>query len=139
VKTRDGAVQVEFEILTARRPDDWFGIYFRAGDDPFLGSHLSYVRQNGMMEIAVYPGPRVIAKSRALSDNGQTISGRHSLLIQFENNELEMRIDNNCSLRTDKLSHQTAGLVMPAAYFADVDVHSLEMICRDTIEWDSLR
>ncbi len=72
---RDGAVQVEFEILKGRRPDDWFGIYFRAGDDPFLGSHLSYVRQNGMIEIAVYPGPRVIAKSRGLY-NGEWDSPR---------------------------------------------------------------
>ena len=61
---RDGAVQVDFEILGARRRDDWFGIYFRAGASEFLGSHLAYVRQNGMVEIAVYPGPRVIAKSK---------------------------------------------------------------------------
>jgi len=130
---RDGAVQVDFEILAARRPDDWFGIYFRAGASPLLGSHLAYVRQNGMIEIAVYPGPRVIAKSR--ERYGQTIVGRHSLLIQFENNEVELQM-GNIQLRTNKLSHQTAGQVLLAAYYADVDVHSAQMICRDTIEWD---
>jgi hypothetical protein len=133
---RDGAVQVDFEVLAARRRDDWFGIYFRAGASQFLGSHLAYVRQNGMIEIAVYPGPRVIAKTRELYGDGkQTISARHSLLIQFENNELELQMES-IRLHTNKLSHQTAGRVWLAAYNADVDVHSAQMICRDTIDWD---
>jgi len=132
---RDGAVQVDFEILAARRPDDWFGIYFRVGASIVLGSHLAYVRQNGMVEIAVYPGPRVIAKSKELYDRRKTITGRHSLLIQFENNELELQMDN-IRLRTNKLSHQTAGRVWLAAYNANVDVHSAQMICRDTIDWN---
>jgi nucleoside 2-deoxyribosyltransferase len=128
---RDGAVQVDFEILGARTPDDWFGIYFRAGASPIMGSHLVYVRQSGMIEIAVYPGPRVIEAS----STGQPIVGRQLLLIQFENNQLELQMGNE-QLRTDKLSHQTAGRVLPAAWYADVDVHSAQMICRDTIEWD---
>jgi hypothetical protein len=132
---RDGAVQVDFEILSARRPDDWFGIYFRAGASQLLGSHLAYVRQNGMVEIAVYPGPRVIAKSRELYDRSQAITGKHSLLIQFENNELELQM-GKIQLRTKKLSHQTAGRVWLAAYHADVDVYSAQLICRDTIDWD---
>jgi hypothetical protein len=135
---RDGAVRVEFEILNARRPDDWFGIYFRAASSPLLGSHLAYVRQDGRIEIAIYPGPRVVAESRELYDNGsQTIKGVHSLLIQFDNNELEMQM-GQAKLGTNKLSHQTAGRVLLAAYNADVDVHSAEMICRDTIEWDPI-
>jgi hypothetical protein len=133
---RDGGVQVDFEILAARRPDDWFGIYFRAGASPFLGSHLAYVRQNGMVEIAVYPGPRAIPpEPKRLHDGRQTITGRHSLLIQFENNELEVEM-GKIQLRTNKLSHQTAGQVLLAAYHADVDIHSAQMICRDTIDWD---
>ena len=44
-----------------------------------------------------------------------------------------MTID--AGLVTDKLSHQSAGQVVFAAYCTDVDVHSAQMICRDTIEW----
>jgi hypothetical protein len=128
---RDGAVQVDFEILHANTPDDWFGIYFRAGTYPIMGSHLVYVRQNGAIEIAVYPGPRVI---ETLS-TGRPIAGRQSMLIEFENNQLEMQMGNE-QLRTDKLSHQTVGQVLQAAWYADVDVHSAQMICRDTIEWN---
>ncbi len=128
---RDGAVQVEFEILAARKPRDWFGVYFRVGDSPFLGSHLAYVRQDGRIEIAVYPGPRVIARE----SYGDRVVGKHLLRIEFENNEAEVRFEN-VKLVTDKLSHQTAGHVLPAAYCSDVDLHSAQMICRDTIEWD---
>jgi hypothetical protein len=128
---RDGAVQVDFEILGARSQDDWFGIYFRAATSPTMGSHLAYVRQNGNVEIAVYPGPRIIETF----STGRPIVGRHSLIIQFENNQLELDM-GDVNLRTDKLSHQTAGRIFQAAWFADVDVHSAQMICRDTIEWD---
>jgi len=130
---RDGAVQVDFEILRTRSQEDWFGIYFRAAASPTMGSHLAYVRQNGMVEIAVYPGPRII---QTLS-TGRAIEGKHSLTIQFENNQFELGM-GDVKLRTDKLSHQTAGRVFQAAWFADVDVYSAQMICRDTIEWDQI-
>jgi len=42
----------------------------------------------------------------------------------------------NARLETDKLSHQTVGRVWLAAWYADVDMHFAEMVCRDTIEWD---
>ena len=128
---RDGAVKVEFEILKAKTPIDWFGIYFRAGATPFIGSHLMYVRQNGMLEIAVYPGPRILATL----DLGQATSGKQVLTAQFENNYLEVQMGGSAPLITDKLSHQAVGQVLPAAYCADVNLYSFEMICRDTIEW----
>jgi hypothetical protein len=128
---RDGAVQVDFEILNAEKPEDWFGIFFRTGNEPRMGSHLVYVRQNGMIEIAVYPGPHIIKTL----PTGQTIEGRQSMLIEFENNQLELKMGSK-QLRTDKLSHQTVGRVLLAAWHASVDVHSVQMICRDTIEWN---
>ena len=96
-----------------------------------MGSHLAYVRQNGMIEIAVYPGPRVIETLCS----GLSIAGRQSMLIEFENNQFAMQIGDK-ELRTDKLSHQAAGRVFQAAWYADVNVHSAQMICRDTIEWN---
>jgi hypothetical protein len=128
---RDGAVQVEFQILTARRPEDWFGIYFRAGVNPFMGSHLVYVRQNGMVEIAVYPGPQVI---EAFSIKNK-MQGKIKLLIEFENNQIKIQIGKK-HLKSDKLSHQVAGRVLQSAFYADVNVYSVEMICRDTIDWN---
>lgn len=128
-KMRDGAVKVEFEILNMKTPTNWFGIYFRAGDNPFIGSHLVYVRQNGMLEIAVYPGPHILDTMNL----GQAISGKQVLTAQFENNYLELQI-GSAQMTTDKLSYQSVGKVLPAAYCADVNLYSLEMICRDTIE-----
>jgi len=127
---RDGAIRIEFEILRVKPTDNWFGVYFRAYTSPLMGSHLLYVRQNGAVDIAVYPGPRVIETFSANSP----ISGRQILTVQFENDFLEAQI-GNFQIQTDKLSHQTVGHVFVAAWYADVDVHSVEMISRDTIEW----
>jgi hypothetical protein len=130
---RDGALRVDFEILSVKPQDNWFGVYFRAGPYPLtlMGSHLAYVRQSGTIEIAVYPGPRVIETF----STGPAISGGQTLTIQFENNYLELQL-GGVQHQTDKLSHQTAGRILLAAWNADVDVHSVAMICRDTIEWD---
>ena len=128
---RDGAVQVDFEILKAKTPSDWFGIYFRAADHPLMGSYLLYVRKSGKIEIALYPGQRIIK----VLPTGQDIEGRKSMLIEFENNYLKLKM-GDIEFQTDELSHQTPGRIFQAAWNADVDVHSVQMICRDTIEWN---
>lgn len=128
---RDGGIRVVFEIINARSPADWFGIYFRAADPPWVASYLVYVRQSGYLEIAAYPGTRII-KTLFI---GHPISGKHELRLDFENNYLEVHMDD-ARLETDKLSHQKAGYVFPAAHHSDVDLHSEEIVCRDTIEWD---
>ena len=127
---RDGAFRVAFEILEVKPPDNWFGVYFRAGASPFMGSHLVYVRRNGNIEIAVYPGPRVIE----VFPTGSEITGIQTLTVQFENDYLELQL-GNVRHQTYRLRHQIAGRILPAAWKADVNVHSVEMICRDTIEW----
>lgn len=126
---RDSAIRVSFEILRAKTPDDWFGVYFRAGTSPIMGSHLVYVRQNGAVEMAIYPGPIVLASTSL----AKARSGIQELTIEFENEQLAVRL-GTARLVSDKLVHQTFGQVLPAAWDADVDVHSVEMICRDTIE-----
>lgn len=126
---RDGAIQVDFEILSANSPEDWFGIYFRAGGNPFMGSHLVYVRQNGNIEIAIYPGPHVLN----VLETGQMIAGRRVLMVEFENDYCNVKIDDH-QLTSYKLSYQAIGRVFQAAWCADINVHSVEMICRDTIE-----
>lgn len=129
---RDGAVHVDFEILKAKTPNDWFGIYFRAAVFPPMSSYLLYVRKNGKIEIALYPGQHIIR----VWETGQDVKGRQSLLLEFENNHLQLKM-GNIERETDELWHQTPGRVFPAAWCADVDVHSVQMICRDTIEWNA--
>jgi hypothetical protein len=128
---RDGGVRATFEILKAKSPDCWFGIYIRTGESPFLGSHLIYVRQNGAVELAVYPGP-VVVETFSLD---RQISGIRTLALAFENDYLEIAI-GRVRLKSSKLSLQTAGRIAFAAWGADVIVQTAEVIRRDTIDWN---
>jgi len=74
---RDGAIRVCFELIRAETEYDWFGIYFRVGSHPFLGSHLVYVRKSGKIEIAVYPGPKVLR----VGDTKRSITGGQELTV----------------------------------------------------------
>jgi nucleoside 2-deoxyribosyltransferase len=129
-KMRDGAIRVEFEILQARNPDDWFGVLFRAGDNPFVGSQLVYVRQDGRIGIVEYPGAIPVKTD----ENRREFTGRQTLEIEFENDYCCAKIDGSV-LTTENLSYQAPGRVFQAALHADVNVYSVEMIRRDTIEW----
>ncbi len=131
---RDGAVKVEFEIVNAQKPDDWFGLFFRSDTDPYRGSHLVYIRQNGMIEMAIYHHT-YYAQFTVLDrfNTGSTIAGKHILTIQYENDYLEIEMGAH-KFQTYKLSRQVFGLVLPVAWESDVDIHALEMVCRDTID-----
>lgn len=129
-KIRDGAVKAEFEILHAKSSEDWFGIYFRVGAHFLMGGYLVYVRKSGSLEIAVYPGPKVLK----VVNTGQPILGRQILTVEFENDYAEAQI-GSFRLKIDRLSQQTIGQVFPAAWYTNVDLHSFEMICRDTIDY----
>jgi hypothetical protein len=131
-RLKDGAVRATFEFQKVLDgTDNWFGIYFRASpDNPFLGSYLAYVRRNGAVEVAVYPGPRVFKQFSV----GRPISGRETILIEFENIHLDVRIGNARLPAIDELWVQNVGAVFFAAWRADLDLLSAEMICRDTID-----
>jgi hypothetical protein len=126
---RDGAVRVEF-VFVNHQPDsqEWFGVFFRAGDDPFIASYLVYVRQNGMIEIAAFPGTIILGEIQTTP-----IEGTQRLIIEFENDYLNVQLGEN-QLGTDALSYQKAGYIWPAVHCTNADVLSLEMICRDTLE-----
>ena len=129
---RDGAIRAQFSFIRCMTRSDWFGVCFRVGDDtPWTGSHMVYVRQDGHVELATYPGPQVTK----LFSAGGIRDGKQELAIDFENNFLRVQIEG-IDHEISALTHQRAGRVVLAAHNAEVDVASAEIICRDTIEWD---
>ena len=115
-------LKLNLKSLMQKPQTIWFGIYFRVGVNLLMGGYLVYVRQNGLLEIAVYPGPQVLQTI----DVGQPMSGRQILMIEFENEYAEAQI-GSVQLKISNLSQQTIGQVFPAAWNANVDLHSFEM------------
>jgi len=128
---RDGAVRVKFRFRGRPKGHDrWFGVFLRAGVSPWMGSHLVFVRPNGAIQLAINPGSRILKQE----STGKRIKGEQTLLIEFDNNQLSVEL-GGFSLQTDKLVHQAPGRVLVAAWNTDADVYSVDMICRDTIDW----
>jgi hypothetical protein len=129
---RDGAIRVRFELTRTGDTSDWFGVFFRAGANPFVGSHLLYVRGDGKIELGRYPGPEILSVHEGKPQNGV-----QKLTLEFENNHLHVRLGKS-DFFIHKLYHQAAGGVWLATYDADATISSLEMVCRDTVEWGGL-
>lgn len=129
---RDGAVRVRFRILRSRTPADWFGVCFRvAGLLPWEGCHMVYVRQNGQVDAAVYPGPKLLYRHQI----DRNMEEEQELMIEFENDALSVQT-KGVNFKTETLTHQRAGRVVLVALSSDVEITSAEVISRDTIEWD---
>jgi len=133
---RDGAVQATFNIRTVFSEDNWFGIFFRADAFyPTFASYLAYVRQNGSVEVAIYPGsaraPEVFERS---SLPGPAISGTESMFVELENNYLDIQVGER-RLTTRQLSFQNIGRIFFGAWQANVKLIGAEIICRDTVNF----
>jgi hypothetical protein len=128
---RDGAVQAVFKFEAFQSPDDWFGVYFRFGHHPFLRSLLVYVRQNGSVEIAEYPGVNVIARGNAPS--ALAINKENTLLVELDGDTAKVGLDGLDIISVDNLSVQSRGNVAIAAWQSEVLCQNVEVVCRDTI------
>ena len=127
---RDGKVQVTFEIMDQREDIDWFGVYLRVGSMGFpYGSILTYVRKNGALEIAAYPGVRLLGAQRLPS--GAT--GAKTLVIELEGDRIKASIDG-IDLECAGLDIQSPGEVKFASWFTNTKFWNTQIVCRDTIE-----
>ena len=129
---RDGAIKLEFKFLNSLNPESWFGIYFRTEREIYLGSYLFYIRQNGLVELAEYnPNLNIIYKEQLFQP--EDVSGKNSLLIEIENDEVEAKVDKK-SLKIKGLRQQSNGRIIIATYECRAQFENLELINRDTID-----
>lgn len=127
---RDGKICIKFKIIDERDEQDWFGVYLRAGSMGFLyGSILVYVRKNGKLEIATYPGPKIIGTT-SLPDK---CIGNRTLIIELEGDHIRANIDET-ELKCSGLNIQSRGEVKFASWFCNADFWDAQIVCRDTIE-----
>jgi len=135
---RDGAVRVVFDIINGGRTDDWFGVFFRAdpstGKDSHIhvGSYLGYARRDGRIEVVAYPGTKNLAKP---TGDTQPLTGKHTLEVEFENDQVAVQLDDSLRVEAKNLSRQNIGRILLAALGTNVKVYSAEVVCRDTIDW----
>jgi hypothetical protein len=116
--------------------DNWFGIFFRAHPVyPTFASYLAYVRQNGSLEVAIFPGRTQAYEvfERSPSPGPALSSKRETMVIEFENDYLQIQVGER-RLITRKLSFQNVGRIFFGAWQAEVELIGAEMICRDTID-----
>jgi hypothetical protein len=127
---RDGKIRVTFNILDQIAEQDWFGVYLRVGSMGFLyGSILVYVRKNGKLEIATYPGTRIVKE--ATSPNA--LDGHKTLIIELEGDYIRANIDD-INLDYSGLNVQSSGAIIFACHNSNTEYWDVQMVCRDTIE-----
>jgi len=63
------------------------------------------------------------------------LKGKHTLVVEFENDQVIVQLDKTLTVKAENLSRQKVGRILLAAYCTHVKVHSAELVCRDTIEW----
>jgi hypothetical protein len=128
-RMRDGVVETTFAFETFMHSDDWFGIYLRFDSNPMLSSYLVYCRQNGLVEIAAYPGTKIL-KRELLVPGG--VNCEKVFSMELEGETVEARIDGK-ALRYDRLEIQSQGNVWLAAHQCKVICSKAEAVCHDTI------
>lgn len=127
---RDGAMQYKFKLKYFLNATSWFGIYFRASVNIFDASYLIHIRQNGSIELAIYPGPKVVIfdkLDKSINENDEV-----NVLLEIENDHFNLKV-NNKNIYYKGLKHQDSGLIRLASWQCCVEFSKFEMINRDTI------
>lgn len=129
---RDGAMRVRFEFRGQRSDEDWFGVYLRTSRiHPWLDSCLVYVRRNGIVEVATYPGTIIRERAGLFASR---IEGEVEVLIEIEGDSVKASVGDR-SVRYDGLESQGPGLVCLGAWQSSVECRRVETTDRDTIEF----
>lgn len=133
-KMRDGALRVKFRFKNECEPEDWFGVYFRAGSaNPWTGGYLLYIRKNGRLELAELPTVEILKEEEYPPLDS---SREYTLCFGVDGNALVATLDNNFSsfLYTEKMNIQSYGSVMLGCFgSAEIEFSVVETVCRDTI------
>ncbi len=126
---RDGAIQLKFRFLDNLNPESWLGVYFRAAREFLYSSYLLYVRKNGSVELALYPGPNVIDKRKLFKT--EILDREIELILEIENNELVVKI-NGQGFQFLSLEKQNIGNIILATWECRAHFRDIELIDRDT-------
>ncbi len=128
---RDGKIRVTFKIIDQKEDNGWFGVYFRVGNmGPLYGSCLVYIRKNGMIEIATYPGQNVVKKVQLYK---KSLLDDKILTVELEGDLIRASIEN-IKLEYSPLDIQSRGSVMFACWNSNAKFWNAQIVCRDTIE-----
>ncbi|MDD5427720.1 MAG: hypothetical protein PHI58_00590 [Candidatus Omnitrophica bacterium] len=126
---RDGAIKFKFKFLNNLNHRSWLGIYFRASREFLYDSYLLYVRKDGSVELAIYPGPKIINVQKLKQP--KILNKEVELMMEIENNELIVKI-NEQNFNFSNLEKQNSGNMVIAAWECSVQATNIKLINRDT-------
>ena len=113
------------------KDEDWFGVFLRAGNmGPQYGSCLVYMRKNGSLEIATYPGPNIVKSTQLNQGN---ISCDKTLTIEIEGGVIKATIDN-INLEYSRLNIQPVGYIILGCNQTRAHFSSTQINGCDTLE-----
>jgi hypothetical protein len=134
---RDGELKAKFSISLPPTNNDymnWFGAFIRYSDHPWYNSYLIYVRMNGMLEIAQMPSIEPLTSPK--EHPPLQLNHDYTFHFKIDGSHLIASLDDDFAnaVEVKGLNNQSHGWIALACLGTQVNLSTIETVCRDTVD-----